>query len=277
MADLVRVFSTTDPVDARIAAAALTGLGLHPVVLGEGLAEFSKASRYAIPIRLLIPEPELTQAREAIADMRTPKALTDETGRDACPACDAVWQPGFEVCWSCYAEAPKGVQPKAQATDELEIKSDAVSVVLRGMPRRMDVAAVVSFLAGVACIMAPPTTRPETLDSPIHPIDALPGLLLLFLLMVTAMRAFQLVRIQLDRHALTINDDVYLLEDIQELWVGSHVLEVTMERGASYSLPVLVPPRHRKALMAAIEVLRGQVREPRDEASLQAVRNLRPG
>ncbi len=67
----------------------------------------------AARVKQLLDDAEATedaQGRLSIAWKGGELSLSTDTnatgGPDACPACEAEWEPGFEVCWSCEVPLP---------------------------------------------------------------------------------------------------------------------------------------------------------------------------
>ncbi len=102
MAELVEVFRSTRVQDAQLVRAALEAHGVVAHVLGEHLAGMVPLGRRFLPVRVMVAEAHEAEARTVIEVMN---AMADEPP-DAdeptqCPKCNAAWEPGFDVCWSC--------------------------------------------------------------------------------------------------------------------------------------------------------------------------------
>jgi len=104
VANLVEVFRTPHTAEARIKASLLEDRGLHVTVASPDLAATVGVGTHLIPVRLMVPDPEVDEARAVLAAVA---AVADEapgSGPERCPSCSARWEPGFDVCWSCQYE-----------------------------------------------------------------------------------------------------------------------------------------------------------------------------
>ena len=120
-----KVFSSPVAIEAQLVRAALESAGIPVHLVGADLVPgaFGMDARTEV----FVADKHVTAAHEVMGtalrrDRTGALSLvepTDEAGRlgiapggevaivepATCPRCDAPWEPGFEVCWSCGEEA----------------------------------------------------------------------------------------------------------------------------------------------------------------------------
>ena len=118
---MVCVYTTKTAAEAHLIAGYLRGFTYHAEVRNDGLAqsgvdghrwiEVWVAHEHADAVQTLLDDVlrredagwlSLVPSEQRGGEL----SLTPDSGRLSlslthCPACDADWEPGFEVCWSC--------------------------------------------------------------------------------------------------------------------------------------------------------------------------------
>ncbi len=103
---VTEVFRTYQQAESVLMAAALRQHGLHPTVFGDHMAAMAGIGIYVDPIRIMVPRAEVLEARAVVAIIETVAKEEISDDISACPACEAQWEPGFDVCWQCDAQRP---------------------------------------------------------------------------------------------------------------------------------------------------------------------------
>jgi hypothetical protein len=103
MSELIEVFRSENTLEAQMKAHLLEQCGIHPTLIGENLASMIGMGGHAAPCRLLVPEDQAQQALEVLRDFEAKKNVAATVEPSNCPSCDAVWEPGFSLCWNCQA------------------------------------------------------------------------------------------------------------------------------------------------------------------------------
>ena len=100
MSNLIEVFRSESTLEAQMKAQVLEQCGLNPALFDENLASVIGMGTHAVPCRVLVPETQSAKAMEILQslEVETENIIADPTN---CPACNAEWEKGFTVCWSC--------------------------------------------------------------------------------------------------------------------------------------------------------------------------------
>ena len=97
---MIEVYSSDQTIYAQMIAQLLELHELHPAVQSAHLASMIGMSPLAIPCRVLVPDSEVEAATALITSYQEhPEVDVEEPTH--CPQCQEVWEPGFEICWSC--------------------------------------------------------------------------------------------------------------------------------------------------------------------------------
>jgi len=76
--------------------------GVHATVVGANLAAIVGAgNNLLLPCRVLVPTHQLDDARALVAVLEEVDLHPRPEEPKLCPGCGVVWEPGFDVCWSC--------------------------------------------------------------------------------------------------------------------------------------------------------------------------------
>ena len=275
MADLVELLSTTSPVEARLLYAALTGEGMHPAVLDEGLSETIFAGRHVIPVRVMVPADELEDARVILAAfLADSDAPDDGASPEACPACGAPWEPGFSQCWRCGVALDT---PESRGHGEVVGEEDDPEVAV-DPAIRLD-----GGVDGLTLVVRRPPLSLKLMRYIVIPGIALylflggTGLLITFLLgaVVLAVGSFRTLEIKADLHSLQVQDERMRWEDLSHASASVYLLAWQRTDGTEDSVRMLATEEQVEALSTVIEFQMARVRDPRDPEAEQALDNLR--
>lgn len=178
----------------------------------------------------------------------------------ACPDCGAPMDPVLDLCVRCYdAGGPPRQLPGPREDSALDVRFDRVVAKLPYAPPRRGLVLAVQLLLLVFSIAA-------------QVWWLWGGAMVAWVVVI-----LRTVAIEVDAHALTVDDHRMLWEELAQVQLEGHVVRWRQHDGRTGQARVHISDSDRDTLRRIIDEHLEQPRHPRDRAAEKAVRALVSG